>query len=500
MNGNFSEKRIRNSTFSLVFTVVFITIVILFNFIFGRLASKFGWYGDMTEEKVFTLSDEAKEYIEDVKSEVNIYFASESDMLMANSQLRYVYTTACQLQTEFENIHVECHDVVTDPGFFKDFYKNTGTNITQKSVVMASGTESIVFTSDAFFTFNESGDMWAYNGEYRFISGIMQLTQSESPIVYFTTGHSEDSIATETEKKNAYTLASLFYDCGFEVREIDLSAEEIDADARIIVIYNPKYDFIGADADGEKADEISKIDEFLDGLGGVMVFEDSEYSSGLANLNEFLEEWGIGFNGDTLIRDYSHSMDVDAMSILGKYAPEDEFGASVYSDLGNFDTMPRSIMRDAMPLTITDDTLRSMSGTKHISSMLSSYDSAEQIDSKNGSVISRGEFPLLLMSYETRVIDNDFYYSYVMACGAPSFASNNYIISNNYGNSDILFSAMKLVGRDRILADLPFCPFDVTECNATVEQANRITVCQTVIAPVLLFGTGIAVLTRRRHS
>ena len=488
------SRRFKYSSGAALFSALFVAVVIVANAIFSALAAKYSWYVDMTGENVFTLSDEAKEYISDVKSELGIYFAAEPDQLMADSSMRYIYTTATQLERDFPNISVECHDVVRDPAFFEPYYNTKGTDITSSSVVLVSGTESIVFKSDAFFTFNDDGKMWAYNGEYRFISGIMQLTQSETPIVYFTTGHGEDT-------DSASTLANLFYDCGFEVKNIDLSQEDIDGDARAIVIFNPKYDFMGYEAESETSNEIAKIDSFLDDQNGLIVFGDPEYAGGLQNLSEFLEEWGISFGGGTHIKDSAHSLSVDGLSIVAQYGNDETLGASFYSELKNFDSMPRSVIKNSMPINVLWENGASMSGSRTVSPMLKSYDSAELIDNKSGETVGSGEYNLVTMSLETRIVDNDRYYSYVMAAGSPSFAGNNYLVkSNSYGNRDIIFSAMKLIGRDRILADLPIRVFDDTTSTATTAQSTAMTVELTVIAPVIITLCGIVIIVRRRRS
>ncbi len=495
------NKKAKYGTMSLLFTVFFICAVIVFNAIFGAVASKLNWYVDMTGEKVFTLSDEAKDYIADVKSEVNIYFAAEPDVLTADSDMRYIYNTAKELAAEFPSIKLECHNVVRDPSFFEKFYISKGTDITTRSVVMECGGESIIYGADAFYTVNDSGEKWAYNGEYRFISGVMQLTQSESPIVYFTTGHSED-VPEEGSGKTAEasTLAQLFYDYGFEVRTIDLTREEISDDARIIVIYNPHFDFVGSEAEKEESDEIRKIDNFLDGLGGLIVFEDPEFSKDLTNLNEFLEEWGIAFRHDTHIKDTEHSMSVDGLSVITRYGEEETFGASVYSDLESFAQMPKSIIRDAMPIEILWEGESANAASRYVSPMIRTYDSAQLISNETGGAIGKGVYDLVTITYESRVIDNDHYYSYVMAAGSPSFAGNNYLVSGAYGNSDIIFSAIKLIGRDRVLADLPFRPFDNTDSSATTEQSAVMTMELTFILPVVVAVCGVVVIIRRRHA
>ena len=98
-------------------------------------------------------------------------------------------------------------------------------------MVIASGTESVIYNYMAFFTYNEEGTRWAYNGEYRYTAGIMQVTQAETPIAYFTTGHSEDI-------DNAATLASLLTDAGFEVRYMYACVAHADNKALMIFSVN----------------------------------------------------------------------------------------------------------------------------------------------------------------------------------------------------------------------------------------------------------------------
>ncbi len=487
------SRKFRYGAIAAAFTAFFIAVVVMFNAIFSSLALKFGWYADMTGEAVFTFSDAAKHYISDITSDVTIYFAAEPDELMADDDMRYVYNSAKELSGEFSNIKVECYDVVKHPEYFTRFYSNKGTSITAKTVVIESGTESVVYNYKAFFTYNEEGTRWGYNGEYRYVAGIMQVTQAETPIAYFTTGHSEDIT-------NANALANLLYDSGFEVKEIDLTKEEIDDDARILVIFNPKYDFHGVEAESESANEIKKIDDFLDGLGGLMVFEDSEYSAGLPNLNEFLEEWGISYKNGTHVRDSANSMSVDGYSIIAQYQTEDNFGKSIYDDLENFDSMPKSIIRQAMPIEKLWNAQGTMVGAKGIYTMLSSYPEAELIDRETESVMEKGQYDLVTIAYETRVIDNDYYYSYVMASGSPSFAYNNYLIDPSYGNSDVILSTLKLIGRDKVLADLDLKPFDDTSSDATTAQSRTFTICCTLILPAVVAIVGTVIVVRRRRS
>ncbi|MBR3640392.1 MAG: hypothetical protein IKN50_07280, partial [Clostridia bacterium] len=115
-------------------------------------------------------------------------------------------------------------------------------------------------------------------------------------------------------------------------------------------------------------------------------------------------------------------------------------------------------------------------------------------------VIETGTYDLLTMSLETRIIDNNRYYSYVVAAGSPTFGSNNYLVSNAYGNKDIIYSTMKWVGRNGILADLDMKPFDDATLTVSVSEANGHAVWMTTVLPAIVAIVGVAVLIRRKHS
>ncbi len=496
MNRFYSAKRLRYGSAAVAFTCAFIAVVIVFNAAFTALASKYMWFVDMTEKEVFTLSEAAKTLLADVDDPVNIYFASEPDELMEGTYspyMKYIYTTALQIANEFDNVHVECKDVIKHRAFFEPFRTTAATNIQTTSVIVESGGEVRVYTYNSFFTYDETTDkLWAYDGEYKMVSGILQVTSAELPIVYFTTEHGEDLGA------DANAIYALFKDNGFDVRTINLAQEEIDDDARIVVINNPVYDFIGAEADSEFSNEIAKLDAFLDRLGCLIVFSDPDNAGRLTNLSEFLEEWGIRFTPDTYVRDMEHSLSPDGLSVVAAY-DADTLGSSLYQDItSNLITPPKTVSKYTTPIEILWENGGDLSGTREVSAVLKSYDTASAV--KDGEEIGTGEYNLITVSREMRLMNNNYYSSYVVAIGSPDFASANYLFSNAYANNDILSAIMKATGRDKILADIPFKVFDDTELTITTAQANKWTAAFVCVLPLTAAVCGIVVWVRRKHA
>jgi len=494
-NSFYQTRKFKYGSAATAFTIAFIAIVVIFNIIFTALSSKYMWFVDMTAEKVFSLSDEAKDLLSDITDDVYIYFASEPDELMTtgtNAQLtRYVYNTALQMDETFPNIHVDCVDVFKNPTFFRDYYTTAATDIDSDSVVLVSGGEVRVYALEAFFVNDEEqNELWAYNGEKKLVSGIMQVTQTKTPVVNFTTQHGE-------ALEEAGNLMTIFAENGFTVDGVDLSADELSDDCRILVIYNPKWDFVGNEAEGDAYNEIKKIDEFLDGYGCLLVYCDPEYVNNLTNLNEFLEEWGISYVGDTYIRDTEHSMSVDSYSIITEYQAGNSI-SDIYADLSALTTPPKTIIRKAMPIEILWEQGGGLSGSRAVVPVLKSYDTSELV--VDGTIQETGAYNVMTMSVEARVVDSEHYYSYVIAAGSPSFVDNNYLVSNAYANEDVLSAAMKAVGRERVLAVLKYKPFDDDSLVISTADANKWTIAMTLVIPSIIALAGIVVVTRRKHA
>ena len=496
MNRFYNLKRFRYGSAAAAFTCAFIAVVIIFNIVFTALAGTYMWYVDMTRDNVFSLSEATKVLMADVDAPVNIYFASEPDELMEGKDspyMKYIYTTALQLAAEFPNVNVECRDVIKNRAFFEPFRTTAATNIYTTSVVVESGGEVRVFSYQSFFIVDEDGQtIWAYDGEHKLMSGILQVTSAEMPIVYFTAEHGENLGADAAE------LFTLFYDNGFDVRSINLAKDEIDEDARIIIINDPVYDFIGAEAEDDFSNEIKKLDAFLDDFGSLIVFADPDHAGKLTNLSEFLEEWGIAFTPNTYVKDMDHSISTDGLSIVAQYDTE-TLGSSIYKDLtGNLATPPKTISRYTMPIEILWESGGSLSGAREVSPILTSFESSVLM--KDGERVGEGKYNLMTVSRESRIIDNETYYSYVVVSGSSSFTAPSYLISNAYANSDILSSVMRSSGRDRTLADITYKVFDDTTLTLTTAQATNWTVALVTVLPVFVAVCGLVVFIRRKHA
>ncbi|MDD6800871.1 MAG: Gldg family protein [Firmicutes bacterium] len=481
-------RKLRYGSFAAAFTVVCVALVIIINAIFSAFSNKYMWYWDMTKYQVYGLTDASRMLLEQYKGldgfEIKIIFCKPEDELADNYYSNMIYNCAKQYAEEFDFIDLEFYDVVTHPGLVDKYLTTSISTIKSTNVIITNGTESRVYTNDSFFTFDsDTGNIFAFNGEYKITSAIIQM-DGIHPIAYFVKGHGE-----QTEGSVMY---SLFSDAGFDVRTIDLSRENIDPSAKLLVINNPAYDYMGSKG---TINEIAKIDTFLDNFGNLMVFRDATDNT-FPELDEFLSEWGIQFE-NAIIRDFENSLSVDGTEIVAEYVTEGT-GASLHSTLRDRDDPPKVIVNRARPIKLLfeEHNGRQTSAVLTTSSKKTAqafYYDTEKTEPENGI------YNLMTITCDYRYIDNEPHYSYVLAAGTSAFADDAYIGSGAYGNRDIIYTAMKNFCRKTVPVDINFKMFDDESLDITTAEATRWTVIYTVFLPAAVFVIAVVVFVRRRN-
>ena len=468
---------------------------------------------------------------------INIIFCSEPDTLNSNFMQRCVYTSALELQDKFpEHINVEYHNIHRNPTAVAKYKANSRVTIDTTSVIIEFGTEYRVRAIRSFFTYDDSTstEPWAYNGEKAFTSSILAVTRAESPLACLTYNHGEQF---EDE-----TFYNTLVDAGYEVSLIDLAMEEIPEECRLMVVFNPDTDFQAPDGVTD-IDEIGKLSDFLDATNSMMVFMDADTPK-LTNFEEFLEEWGIVFNRYTDIAGVENPCYVkeSAANTLLMDQSSDKYGYTFkaqYVTSGQGGALTKE-MRSRTPKSIVFGNAMSISYSdlyevKHFTpkddSDTEEYDygyyfmddnrsrqifdvfvsSADAISVSAGSEVGKATqlspYKLMTVSMEERFVQEDNYgystldeHSYVFACGSTDFASSTLLQSNSYGNTDLLLTALRTIGKEPVPVGLSFKPFaDDTIDTVTSAEATQYTLVLAIIPAVASLICGVVILIRRKN-
>lgn len=477
-----------------------------------------------------SLSEGDAEY-KDENIKINIIFCEERDIVESNAASNYIYKTADELATEFSDyIELQFYDIVRNPSAVSKFLVTSTATINPADVIVEFGTEYRIYTQSSFFDVDSStGEPWAYNGEKKLTAGILAVTRAESPIACFTVNHNE------TTPDDA--LYNTLMDAGFKVQSIDLtSGEEIPEDCRLIVVHNPQTDFSLATA-GSEIDEIKILEEFLDGSNSLMVFMDPQANGGkrLNVFEDFLETWGISYDRYTdvtgtypyTIRDKTNSLGTNGFSVVGDYA-SDGFGAKVTEAMTSASYPRKVVFSNAMSISPAKDLYKPTAYTSDDSTAAEyvyyRYDSNGVVRSmynlftapvgaeamangmKVGESTAANPFSLMTITLEERQIQEDNYsliddFSYVVACGTTSFTSSEYLNSDSIGNTELLLSLFRVIGREPVPVGIERKPFaDYTIDIIEAKDATQYTVVLAVVPAVLTATVAAVVLIRRKNK
>ncbi|MCL2518333.1 MAG: GldG family protein [Oscillospiraceae bacterium] len=477
------SKRFKYGTSAVVFTVVFVAAIIALNVIFTSLAQTYLWYVDMTKSQIYTLRDSAKAILNELEDNTNIefIFCAPFDKLEENIYQKQVYTLVQNLAREYDFITYSYIDALVENKRIRQYMQTEASRIKTTDVIITNGADYRVHTLESFYTFAESDNrVFGFNGEYKIISAILQM-QGEKLIAYFTTNHSETV-------ERSY-LWNLFEEAGFDVRTLDLTKEDIDPKAKIVIMNGPKYDLWGA---YDLVNEVNKLHYFISNYGSFMVFVDPG-AQPMPELDEFLSEWGIKFE-PAWIKDTSSAISVDGSRLVSVY-PTEGLGASINATLRTFEVPPMTIVHDARPVKILWD---NYSG-RNVSPILTTTNNAVAFYADDEGTTANGPFNLMTITAEMRYIQNDPIYTYVVAGGTSKFGDPMYLSGTGYGNQDVLYSIMKAIGKEKVPLDLQFKVYEDTSLSITTAEATRWTILFMVVLPLIVVAGGMAVWFRRRH-
>ena len=511
-------------------TVAVIAAVLALNVLFSFVADRFMWQVDSTvtkytsrpEVSMYTPTEEFMEVVRDyaipmvremnARREangeepitINVKFCSERDKVYAVDKLRLVQYTALALQKEFPDaVKVEYLNIEKNPSQVQKYKATSSSNIYAHQIIFEFGTEYRVCSYDYFYLKNDAGEQWAYNGEQKIASLLMALTRAESPIAAFITNHGE-------AMENCESLRNLVHRAGFDVVTIDLSRDEIPADCRLLISYDPKADFLGlgnpAFVEGDQS-EIDKLDKFLDKAYSFMLFVDADTPE-LPVLEEYMEEWGItvgraenaeGELDNLLIRDQQSKLDKDGYIPMAEYVTAGG-GASITEDMRKVAYPAKVVFPNAVAITMSDSYKKThvvpddtngvteaytygsyyrngVSRYFHDVFKTSSSAAVEAFGKQYQVATDLNRFNFMTLSIESRTVMETNYLStqepsYVAVFGSTDFASDTVLDSAAYGNADVLTATLRHMGREVMPADLEFKAFKIFEVDTDVQPVN----------------------------
>ena len=249
-----------------------VAVVVVINIVLGEMPTS--WTSlDVTSQKLYSLTDQTKEFVEGMKEDVTIYvIASES------SQDETLRQTLQRYDELSDHIDVE----YVDPNVNPRFYMQYTDSISMNSLIVVSDRRNKVIDYSSIYesSFDYStytSTTTGYDGEGQITSALDYVLSDSMPKVYMTEGHGEYTLSS------SFTNAMKKENVDYETINL-MDYDNIPEDAACLIINAAGSDF--------SADDKDKVIDYLD-MGGNVVFVVGLTEGDTPNLDAITDYMGL---------------------------------------------------------------------------------------------------------------------------------------------------------------------------------------------------------------
>ena len=249
-----------------------VAVVVVINIVLGEMPSS--WTSvDMTSQKLYSLTDQTKEFVESINEDVTIYVIVAED-----SQDTTLGQTLQRYDDLSEHIKVE----YVDPNVNPRFYMQYTDSISMNSLIVVSEKRnkvidySSIYESSFDYT-TYTSTTTGYDGEGQITSALDYVLSDSMPKVYMTEGHGEYTLSS------SFTNALKKENVDYETVNL-MDYDTVPRDAACLIINAPGSDF--------SSDDTDKVIEYLN-AGGNVVFVTGLTEGETPNLDAITDYMGL---------------------------------------------------------------------------------------------------------------------------------------------------------------------------------------------------------------
>ena len=250
-----SVKTLRFGAYSTGMMVVAVAVAVVVNVILGELPTT--WTNlDVTSEKLYSLTDQTKDYLDTIQEDVTIYVIVAQD-----SQDATLGQTLKKYDDYSKHIKVEYVDPSVNPRFYKDYTDSINMN---SLIVVSDKRNKVVDYADIYETSYDydystggySANTTGYDGEGQITSALDYVLSDHMPKVYMTEGHGEYTFGT------SFTDALKKENVDYETINL-MEKEGVPEDAACLIINGATSDF--------SSDDTQSVLDYLNAGGNVIL-------------------------------------------------------------------------------------------------------------------------------------------------------------------------------------------------------------------------------------
>lgn len=273
----FKSKKFKIGSLATAITIIGTAIIVVLNLVVGQLTDKFELSLDLTQNKIFSLTEQSIDFIKNLDKDVEIILLSDENTFVQTSPyFAQANSVLKKYALNSDKIKLTYVDTTKNPTYLNEYQDE---NLTENSIIVKSSDKHKIITVQDIFDIQRSyygSTITGSKAEQELTSAILYVTSENQIKIAFLKAYGEqDSTAfQELLKKN-----------NFNVVEVSLLTEEIPDDIKLAIIYGSERDF--------DSSSVEKLENFLLKGEKSLLYALNPNQSSAPNINAFLEKNNI---------------------------------------------------------------------------------------------------------------------------------------------------------------------------------------------------------------
>ena len=469
-----NKKYLKNGSYSVVISAVFIVIVVVINMIVGALPTKYSEF-DLSSQKLYSIGDQTKSFLKDLDKDVTIY-----QVVQSGSEDETISKLLEKYEEESSHIRVEEKDPVVNPKFTSEY---TSDEVSANSLIVVCGDRSKVVDYSNIYESSVDYNTYqsqttGFDGEGQITSAISYVTSEDMPVLYTLDGHGEKELSSDIQED--------IQKANIDIKSLNLITEEsVPEDAACLLINAPTSDISETEKDA--------IIEYLENGGKAMIFSDYTTES-MDNFDAVLKNYGVErVDGIVIEGDTQHYAQMPYYLVPTVNSTD---AISDFASQGYYVLMPY-----AQGIKHSDD----IRDTVTVNSLLTTSDSAySKVDVNSGDIEKAdgdvdGPFDLGVSITETLDDDKETQIVYYTSSNLMDSQINQMVSG---GNEQMLMSSLNWMcsNDETTTISIPSKDLQVSYLTLTAYDVSFWKICVMGLIPGVFLVIGFMVWLKRRKA
>lgn len=467
MNKLFNDKRLKYGTYSVVVTLIFVSILVVINLIIGQFNKSF----DFTEADIFSLSDETKSVLNNIDTDINVYTLFPTNS--SEAVIGRVNQVIDKYRQSSSHINVENRDLYLHPDFAKK-YASEDTSVDVNSIIVECGNKFKVIGYSDYYS-----DNGTLNLESALTSALQYVNMEAAPSVYFVTGHGEPDNSNFTSLNDRLKLAN------YTSNTVNLLSDDIPQDCTVLIL-------TPVDRDYSKA-ETEKVLNYLNNDGSAFMLLGGVDINKCPNLMSIASTYGVTLDEGYVYEGNESSYMVYPYAVLPELKEHDVNTSLISKNYHTIAVASQSVINtDIKKQGLTFEPLLSSSSDAFIKTGTNASVSKEKGDKE-------GPFNLAVAVTDSSYSDKEHTTKLVVSGCSYYFIDPSTDSMVNNGNSTFMVNAINWLNNNQDSIYIAPKSLETSSIVIDAGSASVIKLVSWLVIPGLLFGAGFVVWITRRN-